>query len=562
MSKTTLELYEARKPYFTTIWDRYNTDRELLTQKYVMKNSKGESIPGTISVTSNEAKLLANYVSSTLMGAQLQTVIEGTRNGNPLPAKQTSKLETIYNIARDAANDILKRRLQPNLLQYAANQITVMGGGARRVWISIKDDKYVFDILPINLLSLVYEIGTDGLWWGGYSGKRSVSLLAKEYPKNPVVNGDSKGEIEFVCIYDDTKEDIWINGALYNTRKHPFGRCPIIVEYCPAGFTTKEDGELDYEGESVFWLDRWLFNEKSRRMSIEQTLLMNAIKPPLQKEEDNLNGPPALDPTGIGKITKVKKDEPYSLIPTGDINKAGEMARADIDAEVTKGGTTQTDVGNVVTPTSAIWITEQTEIRNRLLNPRLQALGSIEDQTATMVFEQLKTLMTLPEVSKEMEVGVMGRTVSIKLADLEGDYTIRHKFMSKSPKQEIANLAMAQAAQALGIPAEIWVEDIYQYDKPEKLLAAMESDKAERDDPVIGMLRRAHALVDEADELEGDARDAKLIESQLLTDQATRIIKARNMPQITPEVAPQKEDNKPSGSAALIPLLGQKGLMG
>jgi hypothetical protein len=338
------------------------------------------------------------------------------------------------------------------------------------------------------------------------------------------------------------------------TQPNTFGKPPFVIQPAPAGFMLLDKGYMVHEGEDIFFLDRGLYPELNRLMSIDQTLAMKAIMPPYQKQVADMAGEPAPYPGGIGEVNEVLPNEKFELIPQPDINTASRVAHQNIAGAVQRGGVNNIDLGNVTQTVSAVWITEQTEIRNKLISPRLGALAKLREQRERLKIEQFVKLGLT-----DTAIGKRGRKRSYSVAGLGNadNYDISFRLMSKSKKQEIANLAMAAAARDV-LSEETTIRDILMSDDPEGEFARLKAERAERADPVIALFRMACALADEAEELEDAEAEQKKIESMMMTERVVALIRQRNTPQV-PEKAPQPQERKPNAQP-LIPLLGQGGM--
>ncbi|MDD5220506.1 MAG: hypothetical protein PHV11_08065 [Candidatus Bipolaricaulis sp.] len=528
---TSKQLYDKKKDSFNELWARYDQDRDLVYMTdYKIKDSKGKPINNTVSVTMNKAALDAKVVADRLMQAKKQLVIEGTKNNRPMRPKETSKIEAFLESAKMQADDLNKRRNVPGLRKFAANQLTVRGAAFRRVWTYL-DDSYVPDILTADIRYVVYEYGTDGLWWFGYTVSRPAYLVNEQYKTS--ISEDK--ECELLCCYDDTKEDIWLESELISTKKHKFGYAPGVVELCAEGFQLRDKDFLVHDHESALWLNRKLYDSQNMQASIEATLDLKTVIPPYVKPRKDMAGPDAAYPDKPGTITEYPEGEIPTILEQKDLNSASRNFSQRIEAALGAGGADATDLGAHPIPDSAVLLQGLSEIRSRKDTARLEALAGLDEQTDRMLIDQYKA------GGFQSEVGIVGHKVNITPADLEGDYTIRYIYTAKDPKMEIVNMATAQAAASMGIPKEVWVPDILKYDKPDELLEAMDAAQAERDDPTIGMFRRAHALVDEAEDLDGWEKESKLYEAQQLTLNACQILKNRTQPQ--PQEQPEGNSN-------------------
>lgn len=562
-NKTTLELYDSKEDYFKDIWARYDTDKSLIyMDDYTIKDANDKALPkraNAISVTLNLAANQARIAARKLIKSEKQLVIEGNKKGRALSDKETSLIEKFANAVMDEANDRLKKRFIPSLKDIAANHLVTRGAHARRIWSYTSGGVYIPDILPLDMRYVRYEVGNDGLNWAGYQSTRTSGTVYSEYftKENKLRSkvesfGDSDTDVEVVAIYNGEVEEVWAGGELISIKEHKFGYTPIVIQVVGTGFMLMDEGYLEHWGESILEMNRKLYGEANRQASVEQSLMMRSLLPSYAQEKKNTTDETVDYPPVQGELVPLPGESKLQAIPTPDLNMASRMAVSRLNSVLTQAGYNDVDLGNMG-DASAVTISTQAEIREDHLLPFLDALSGLDEQTIEMVIDQVKA------GGYSVESGRRGMTLTVKPSDLDGDYTIRYVYMSKDRKQEIANLAMAQVAKAMGLPDEHIIRDIYKYENPAELIAMMETQKAERDDPVIGMVRRAHALVDEAEGRDTDVKNAKLIESMLLTDTAVNVLRNRYnpQPQQIPETMQPGQENKPEGSSpSLVPLMG------
>jgi hypothetical protein len=552
-AKTTLQLVNDKKSDFQARWDRMDaTRRRIYLEKYTLLGADGQyknkAIPGVISVTMNSAAVFANTVVSALMAGQWQTVIEGK-----VPGNRTHRAEEFIDNVLAEADERLVARGQPPLFQWLCNHVAVRGFiGCRFLW--LKDGAAVYpDCLPLDMRYVVYEVNTNGLLWAANLTRRSAADILNEYG---VTLRPGAATAEVADYWDGEKEEVWIDRSLAKTIKHRLGQVPFVICGVPTGFMLRDEGYFEHESPDILFLNESLYDEENRSVSIEQTLNMKLILPPYQKPSGDMGGQPAPYPDGVGKVTEVLQGEEYQLLQTKDVNLAHQMGTGHIQKALGQGGLSDIDLGSWMSnpPPSGAAITAQGEIRAKVLNPRLEALASFKGALARLIISQY-TARRL-----KATVGLAGRRLGFTAAEL-GDpsqYRISYRLMSRSKVQEVANLAMAQAAQGIYSTMSIH-KNILMSDDPEGEVARLEAERTEQADPALFFLRKAFACVDEAAQLTGEEKDEKLLESQMLTRQCVRIIHSRRQPASVPQPPPgQTAGAKPSGS--LVPLLGQKGL--
>ncbi|MBA7499050.1 hypothetical protein ES704_01789 [subsurface metagenome] len=401
-----------------------------------------------------------------------------------------------------------------------------------------------------------FELGKDGLKWAAPKSTRSKAKILSEYGIEI-----TEDEVEVTDFWDSEKNEVYLGKDLAPgwPKKHGFGYPPFVIVIPSSGFMLRDKGWIEHEAEDLFFMNRALYEERSRQMSIEQTLGMDVLFPPYEQETEE-SGTAADKPPKTGETTKVRKGELHKLLPRGDITNAFRASRADIQRDLQMGGVNDIDLGNVSQTVSGVWITEQSEIRNKLIKPRLKALAAFRQQSARMMIDQYIKLSEKAKKSKsEISIGVAGRKRKYTAQQLgdPGTYTITNQLMSKSKKQEIVNLAMFQAARG-ELPLRVRLTDILMADDPDGIMRELDIEQARRADPALALFEMAVRYAEDAEELSGLDAEKRKIESMMLTERGCAIIRQRaQVQQPLPEEAtvPQVE-GKESGIEKIMPLLG------
>ena len=538
----TLDKIKDKEKDFSELWDRIRADRaQILSEEnpYTLVDSKGKAIPNTISVTPNDAEVHVNAIASILMDAKFQIAADG---------KITSKMQrNIEGFIQDSLAQI-DESLEFNgesMLDFLANHICHTGLIGARYTAYMDGGKYKPKIVLLDMMECPFEFGEDSYTWVAPKFYRPASTVAEEYGLKESSFGK---EVEIYDYWDSEINETYLDGKLSpkGTVKNKLGYPPFVIQFAPAGFMFKTKGYLKHLGESLLFLNRMLYKEVARIISIEQTLNMKRILPPLQKEVEDLSGPAAEYPDGIGKAVEVLTGEAWKEIPQSDLGNASMMVQRDIYDRVQRGGVNNIDLGNVSQTVSAIWITEQTEIRNKLLNPRIKALQRFYKQLSYMIIDQyIKRGIS-------SEVGLQGRKTIYTVGEL-GDpekYHIECRLMTRNKKQEIANIAEAQALQGIFSKKTI-LDDIMQHEDVEGEMARMDSEEAERISPVLKFRRMSLALAREAEMLEGEEAEEKFEEAKLMALEGIKLMNSQNQPM------PRPENNQQMPNNSMVPVLGR-----
>lgn len=556
---TTLEIVKNRVAELKPLYDRMDKTSKLvyLTPYQLMQFDGTTPIEKVINVTTNWPAIFANAIISDLMGAVWQTVIESS---GKLSDQQKHDIENFIEDNLAQADEQLGKRGMADLFTWLCNHVCIRSLiGAR--WVSqFVDGKYAIDCLPVDMRWTPFEYGNDGLNWVAPKTFRSRARIQAKYAKELREAGldysgtgaSAASDLEVVDFWSCEKKELWIEDRLILKQKNPFGYPPFVIAIPSAGFMLRDKGYIKHEGEDLFFLNRGLYDERSRQMSIEQTLGMDVLFPPYEQETDE-PGTPSDRPPKTGEVKKVKVGELHKLLPRGDLTNAFRASHADIQRDLQMGGVNDIDLGNVSQTVSAVWITEQSEIRNKLILPRIKALNGFRQQLSRMMIKQYRQISEKgKKTPSEILVGVEGRKrkYSVQVLGDPGTYTITNQLMSKSKKQEIVNLAMFQASRD-DLPLEVRLKDILMADDPDGIMRKLEIERAKRADPALGLFEMALRYAEEAEALEGDDAEAKKIQSMMLTERGCALI--RQQAQIPEEAA----ETKGPGMKEILPLLGR-----
>tara|TARA_Y100000310_G_scaffold205640_1_gene206013 strand:+ start:2033 stop:3715 length:1683 start_codon:yes stop_codon:yes gene_type:complete len=548
--KTSLELIEeAERKTFKGLHDRMDSDAALAgLARHKLTNASGEEVPGGISVTMPDPGIFLKVVAAWIMEAKWQTVVEGKLTG-----KQQNMIEGFLNDLEEDVDERLSKTEYGNLLPFLASHICGRGWiAARRVWLwDDKREMTYLDVVPIDMRYCSYERSKGCYDWVGVRSLRSKASILKEY-EITIRGGDT--EVEVVDWWNDEREEIWIDKKLVPStpqrpmpNTHRIGYPPFVIVPAPEGFMFLDRGYMTKRGESIFFLGRDTFEEYNRIVSIDQSLALLSLAPPYQKVTSP-NEPKSPYPNEPGSTYDLPDAAKYELIPQPDINMAGRQAFAVISAAIQRVGVNNIDLGNISQPTSSIWITEQTEIRSKLIGPRLRAIADFKKLSARMDIDQYQ------KGNFNALVGKQGKKTHYSATDL-GDpdtYDILYQGMSRSKKQEIANMALFNASAGLSLKTRL--KDILLHDDPDGEMVRIDAERAEEADPALFFFRKAYSLAVEAQNLTGLEADKTNLESMMLVRKGEELLRGASEPTQIPK--PKANSNM------LLPLLGEKGMKG
>ena len=537
------KLIESKERELKSLYDRMDNDAKFAhLDSYKLTviddHDKEHVIPGAISITSNKPATHLNTVQAWLMAAKEQMVIEGD-----IPDKQKTFLEHFSADALYSADEMRSRRGLGKLYPFWATHICARGWiGTRWMWQQQGNDTYL-DGLPCDVRWLTWEYGNDGLNWVNNKTFRSPGFIKSEYGLE--VSGT---ELVEVCdFWDSKKNEILINKKFHKTEKNVVGYPPFVITPAPEGFVLLDKGYVVHLGESIFFLNRGLYNKSNQLDSINLTMALKVVAPPYQKPTPAGKESPYPMPGKMHDYDVGAEHGPYDLVPQADMNMADRQSGQKIDNDLKKGGMTDIELGDQFSPmpSSALLVNQQAEIRNRIQQPRLEAIQTHKSQSIKMIIDQyIKFQFT--------EIGMKGRRGKYKYTGLgdPDDYTVDFRLTSQSKELDMANAAFAASLKGV-LPRMTIMKDIMKFQDPEYQIALLDSEDAAARDPVIKMIREGYGLIDQAERTKDEDEKARLYKEVEIMAEAIRSIKRqRKVNGFQPQENQQKADN--SALSALV----------
>jgi len=548
--ENTWDKITSRQTGMKQLNDRMDATAKLLLwddDPYKLVKPDGKTkLRDAISVTPNLPKVFAHGVVADLMGGKWQTVVEG------VSGRKSHVIESFVddNIAQ-ADEYLLERYGIPSLDAWLCNHVCARFAIGVRWIAQIIDGEYKVDCLPLDMRWTPYVLNK---WMANITFRTKPDLeqelegyekLAKDtggtYNK---IKLEKEEDIEVRDHWDDKINEIWVEKQLVFSQGHKFGKYPAVIVIPASGFMLRDKGYLKHEGEDILFLNSGLYTELARAISLEQTSGYAGLYPGYEKEVENIDGKASQPPPGLGESLNVKKGERHEPVPRGDINKAGQTARVDIQEMVANGAPMSPREYN--TPPSAILLAGETELISKFQNAHKQALGIFKSQLARLMTEQFQN------AGQEVFIGRRGKRSKYsptKLGDPD-EYTISYQLTVKSKRQELANLTEFAAVYDK-LPLSWTLPNILMADDPNGIINDLELERAKQADPAIGLSEMGMKYAEEAEDMEdGEDKELKIFQSKLLIDQSVRIVNQRlNPPPVLPEVKPPSQ---PKGNTNLL----------
>lgn len=518
---------------------RMQADADLLyLTPYVLKDSKGASVPDIINITLNKPAIFAANVISSIGNTRQQVMVESENK-----QVDTAYIESFLNAAIASADRRLWKRGLPTLNPFADVQFCIRGRHARRVLLRKESGQTVVDITPWDGRYIYYEQGESGLAWAAYETMRARDEVVAEYGERAAAKATNR-ECAVLDVWDDKINEIWIDGEKVSEQENPYGICPVVFQSVLLGYGPMllDRNWRKNEGESIFFMIRDIVPELNRLASILQTLNMNQLKAAMQYQ--NPEGSPQDEPPDrpeMGDVVSTGKGK-LELIDFGDARTAASMMYNMMEKAFQEGAYTDIDIGNVQQPFSAVALVTIGENKDMVYMPRLAAKELLNIGTAEMLLKEAEQL------GGSIELGIPGHMKTFETSKLKGDYTIGYKYFVKSPKTDVARMSLA--LQAVNFyPRRFIYEQVLQVEDPDQLMRDWYNEQAELLSPSIRQYRIIRSRLEDAEKNNDPeaAREAAMMamELGLTLDQ----IRMGVMPNALPTGKPSKNDS-------VLPLLG------
>lgn len=552
----TLKKIKAKETELKPLHDRMDEDKDIVyLESFSLTNFRGQVLSDVINVTLNYPTSYAQSIINDLLGAKYQIYVTGN-----IGERIIRKIERFIDDVDIQADEGLAKRGMPSLLEWLCNHVCIRGPVGVKSLSKVEKGLYKVYRLPVDMRYSCWQFGEDGLIWASSQYWRNAEIVNMEYPKANAT-GDKIGVIDY---WDDKVNEVWVDSQKVLDQENPYGKVPFVMTFPAVGFMLRDKEYLEHDAESLFFMNRKLYDELNRAVSIEQTLGMDILIPPYEQETDDFGAEPD-DVPKSGQTMKVKKGERHIPVPRGDIKQSTLAADQKISAAVQMGSINNNELGNVDLDRTAAWIGKQLDIREKIVKPRKNAILTCRNMLAKMSVAQYKTLS---KSDIELKVGGTGRKNIYKASDFPDveEFNVEFRAMMKSKTQEITNITLANAATGI-LPQKTILRDILLDEDPESTLRQIKIEESRAADPAIDLFDMALRCAEEAEELvktDSDKADAKKIESMMLTERCVFLLKQRSTPQQPmPPSPPQKSmvrEQTPNTGSRSMALLAMPGL--
>ena len=535
------ELVTDKQKELAPLFDRMDKDEELYFLKpYEMKQlppNDSKKVDDVANITLNDPLLFATKAIAIIAGAKRQSIVEG----DDLTDKQTTKIEQFTDDLYYMVNEWLVKRGILSLDSFVNEQVCIRGRIAARACISLNGNTIRPAVLPLDARQFVYESDQDGMIWGAPIFRRSKAQIKREYGESVQVGSDFAEVVDF---WSAERNIIFVDRRVVKDQPNPYGYPPFVVSVCPIGSSFNTTDAQQHQGESIFWANRAIWEEKNRCATILQTINILSLFAGLQYESTLGTAAPKSEqsPWKPRTVHPVEKGGGFRPMPLGDIKNATRLFYSALETALQRGSLSAVDYGTLTFPLSAVAISTLTASRDDIFLPRIQAIALFYQALTRMVIDQCKGFGRSFRLTNE------GKRNTYSSGDFKGEYTIKYRFFTDSKEQATANLSIANAAQNF-LSGDTIRREVLKLQDPDGEQAKFLSEQAEKVDEVLFLYRRASSLITED----------KPVEAYILAQRIVSVLKQRQAQGTITNVnelkgaTPQPEMAKP---AEPMPLVG------
>ncbi len=485
------------------LYKRMQDDEDLLYLfEYVMKDTKGKTVPGIINVTLNRPAVFAANIISALGTTSEQRTIE-TEDEDI----DTTYIEDFQKAAFDSANDKLRRQGRPQLNPFFDTQLSMRGRGAALCVFQMVDNVLVPNITPWDARYVTYEMGDDGLKWAAYKTKLKKDEIEASFSVELEHFGMSISgkEAEVIDVWDTEHHEVWIDSKKILEPEHDFGFTPVVIQVVPLGYGAilLNTDSRKREGESIFFLIRGVTSELNRLASIVTTLNLTSVQPPMQeavKDKGRNAQARKYKDLGMGTSNVVDVGGGFSRIDFGDAQRSATIALGMFTEAMGEGSLSSADLGLIGSPpASGVRAIIAGENKDQVVHPRLDGKALLNESLAEMFTKQVI------QIGGSVELGVPGHKRTFQTSKLDGEYTTTYKYTAKSPVTDAGLYSLAAAAGNL-VSDKYKTTNILKLEDPDGDERQKSYEKAGRLNPRVEQFRIIRDLIEM-----GEDEDAKLM---------------------------------------------------
>ncbi len=548
--KTSLELIKDKRQELKDLTDRMDVDRDIAlmsayTLKGIAEQLKDEALPGSVSVTTNKAGVFYDSYKSTLSTMKRQCLVEGLSDEKNHKAEQFAD-DLLYT---------LDQSLSVSLDLWFAEQICLRTGVGIKLQL---DSERNFQPSLVDMRWCTYQEGRGRDYkWIADSTIRDGASIIEEY-KNikgvdlSIVPEDGK-DLHFDDYWDGEKREVWVEERKLLTEENTYGCLPYVIVLPLIGTFIQDKGYIKHRYESIFWLNRNLYDEWHRLASLLQSMGIKNYKQPFaQEKEDPVVSDPYPDVAGQNQA--YRKGEIPQPIEQPDLSRAFLQSWSNLNNMLEMGGQSDAEMGLSNLDRPGIWYTQVSAIRIRRIMPRINAISMMYSKIVQLAIKELKTIKGKPKLGRK-------KMVYAELPDLD-DITIDYRLMPDDKVMRVVNEARSmQLVGSLSLYDRL--KDVIQHEDPDGAIDRLRAEEAERANPIIFYYNMSKRLLDVAKTKTGDEKKEYQTKAKYMADMMKLEIRKAKLQELAltrgGQAQPQKEEAQKGNSGGMLAISGMLG---
>jgi len=375
--------------------------------------------------------------------------------------KDIGKLERLFYFILKKADERLSRLLLPTLRETTDWQAIVRGCRAARILLYTTgkktDKKLIADFMALDPRWLVYETGSEGLLWVGYTTFKSRAALESKYG----YKSQGERDVEVYDYWEYLGEDQIANSVICEGN---FIKEPEVLKIPSMPFAIRpvstrppvvdsSGTKLKGYGESLFTAARGINSVRNRCISIVANQANVLANQPLINYRDSAGKPLGGTVNLPRGILDLDKDHNrLEAIPLKDIPQAVLGLIDWLNGQMEQVMLPKVSFGSP--PPSGTLYNLAQEQGNKVFNPQLRNLQCFYEDICRLIEEQImaggiKVKSQWLEKKKYYET-------TYTPADLKKTHVIEVNFTARTPWSQMDTYQVAQMAIGVGLP-RMWV---------------------------------------------------------------------------------------------------------
>jgi len=367
-----------------------------------------------------------------------------------------------------AADERLKRMLQPSLRNQLAFFVTVRGGyiGGRCLLAKNPDTGETYaDITAWDPRNMHWGVGADGLEWVCYKIKKTRAQIKAEYgvdvvakPSDSIEPADKRGstdpELEGIDTYDFYDKNInrVITSAdvLKDSAPHGSPRVPafmVLLGSMPLLQSDMAENMIAQVGESVYAGLRDVYTKNNDIMSIMLEIVQRARRQTVITESQGGNKTLPEDPFKQGTAIATKTGEKIYTLELQELARETGAYMATVAGEIQRMSIPYSEYGETPFQLSGYAITQLRQASESVLFSRIEAISSAYEQIANLLYDQYMTgqFDAIKLSGVDSHRARFSQRITVEELGETCDYET--SLVSQLPQDEAAKWAVAQMAK-------------------------------------------------------------------------------------------------------------------